>query len=139
METGETVASETRATFFLGRICGVKVRRGGFPRLTQFKERSAFCQGPASTIFSIGRLTLYMSFKSGGFRSMAILPENTDQVLIYRAAQLASSGTKLQRCAKCESPFLIGGSRAREKKKEGTRFCGEQCRWDYNNARRKKG
>jgi hypothetical protein len=86
----------------------------------------------------IGLLHVYMSFQSGGSRSMVLRPERTGEALIYRAAQLASSGAKLQRCEKCSGQFLIGGPRTRGKKKEGARFCSEQCRWDYNNARRKR-
>jgi hypothetical protein len=85
------------------------------------------------------QLSVYLSFKTGRPRSMSVRPASTADALRYHAAQMAVSGTKAQACKSCNAPFLIGGPRARGKKKSGTRFCSEQCRWDYNNARRKKG
>jgi hypothetical protein len=88
--------------------------------------------------FPVGKLSVYISFKSGRPSSMAVRPACTSDALRYHAAQMVTSGTKPQACKCCKAPFLIGGPRARGKKKAGTRFCSEQCRWDYNNARRKK-
>jgi hypothetical protein len=86
----------------------------------------------------VANLSVYLSYKSGRPSSMNVRPASTSAALRYHAAQMAVSGTKAQTCKSCEAPFLIGGPRARGKKKAGTRFCSEQCRWDYNNARRKK-
>jgi hypothetical protein len=86
----------------------------------------------------VGNLTVYIHFKSGRPGSMTVRPACTRDALRYHAAQMVTSGTKPQACKCCKAPFLIGGPRARAKKKAGTRFCSEQCRWDYNNARRKK-
>lgn len=86
----------------------------------------------------VASLSVYLSYKSGRPSSMNVRPASTGAALMYHAAQMAVSGTKAQACKSCNAPFLIGGPRARGKKKSGTRFCSEQCRWDYNNARRKK-
>jgi hypothetical protein len=87
----------------------------------------------------VGRLSVYLSFKSGRPSAMTVRPACTRDALHYHAAQMIASGTRTQSCKRCKGPLLIGGPRARGKKKEGARFCSEQCRWDYNNARRKKG
>jgi hypothetical protein len=87
----------------------------------------------------VGNLSVYISFNSGRPSSMAVRPARTADALIYHAAQMIASGTRPQPCKWCKTQFLIGGPRTRGKKKAGARFCSEQCRWDYNNARRKKG
>jgi hypothetical protein len=86
----------------------------------------------------VGTLSVYISFKSGRPGSMTLRAACTRDALVYHAAQMVTAGTKPQACKCCKTPFLLGGPRARGKKKAGTRFCSEQCRWDYNNARRKK-
>jgi hypothetical protein len=95
--------------------------------------------GPNGFEYPAAQLSVYLSFKTGRPRSMSVRPASTADALRYHAAQMAVSGTKAEACKSCSAPFLIGGPRARGKKKSGTRFCSEQCRWDYNNARRKKG
>ena len=86
----------------------------------------------------VGQLSVYLSFKSGRPNTMTVRPASTRDALRYHAAQMSVLGTRPQRCESCKTPFLIGGPRERGKKKQGARFCSEQCRWDYNNARRKK-
>jgi hypothetical protein len=86
----------------------------------------------------VGELSVYISFNSGRPSSMAVRPARTADALVYHAAQMIASGTRPQPCRWCKTQFLIGGPRARGKKKQGARFCSERCRWDYNNARRKK-
>jgi hypothetical protein len=87
----------------------------------------------------VAHLSVYLSFKPGRPSSMNVRPANTRSALLYHAAQMATSGTKPQLCKKCSKPFLVGGQRDWGKKKAGARFCSDECRWDYNNARRKKG
>jgi hypothetical protein len=87
----------------------------------------------------VADLSVYVSFKSGRPDSMVVRPACTRDALMYCAAQMIASGTRPQQCKWCKGQFFIGGPRARGKKKEGSRFCQEQCRWDYNNARRKRG
>ena len=86
----------------------------------------------------VGQLSVYLSFKSGRPNTMTVRPACTRDALVYHSAQMSSLGTRPQQCKSCKTPFLIGGPRERGKRKEGTRFCSEQCRWDHNNARRKK-
>jgi hypothetical protein len=86
----------------------------------------------------VGTLTIYISLKSGRPSSMTVRPGCTRDALRYHAAQMVTSGTRSQPCKWCKGPLLIGGPRARGKKKEGARFCSERCRWHYNNDRRKK-
>jgi hypothetical protein len=94
---------------------------------------------PISWEHPVANLSVYLSYRLGRPRSMSVRPASTGGALMYHAAQMAVSGTRAQACKSCNAPFLIGGPRSRGKKKSGTRFCSDQCRWDYNNERRKKG
>ena len=87
----------------------------------------------------VAHLSVYLSYKSGRPSSMTVRPASIHAALLYHAAQLITSGTKTKPCRQCSTLFLIGGSRDWGKKKAGARFCSDECRWDFNNARRKKG
>lgn len=86
----------------------------------------------------VGRLSIFLSFKSG-IASAQIRPVCTHDALVYRAAQMIAQGTTSQTCDKCGGPFLGGGERsARNKRREGARFCSDRCRWEYHNEVRRK-
>lgn len=87
---------------------------------------------------SFGRLTIYLSFKSG-IASMQLRPESTRAALIYCAAQRVAKGASLQACKHCGSPFVSGGEPGPSKKKRGgAQFCSNKCRSSYHNELRRK-
>ena len=87
----------------------------------------------------VGSIFIYVSYKPDGSRSMVVRPPFTDAALIYRAAQMVAGGTISQTCEHCGSPFLSGGARReKEKKRDGSRFCSDGCRWGYHNEKRRK-
>jgi hypothetical protein len=88
--------------------------------------------------FPIGKLDVYIRFKSGE-RTTVIRPSSVGAALVLHAGQMITHGERHQSCTQCSKPFIVGGSRDRGKKKAGARFCSDECRWDYNNARRRKG
>jgi len=68
-----------------------------------------------------------------------IQPSSTRAALIYHAAQLVAQGTTSLICNKCGKPFLEGGERdPRNKKRAGSRFCSDKCRYEYHNEARRK-
>ncbi|MFH1344081.1 MAG: hypothetical protein ABIL01_23220 [Pseudomonadota bacterium] len=68
-----------------------------------------------------------------------IQPSSTRAALIYHAAQMVAQGTSSRTCNKCGKPFLEGGERdPRNKKRAGSRFCGDKCRYGFHNEARRK-
>jgi hypothetical protein len=67
-----------------------------------------------------------------------IHPKSTRAALIYRAAQMVAQGTASQVCKHCGTLFLEGGERDHRKKRAGSRFCGDKCRYEYHNEKRRK-
>jgi hypothetical protein len=68
-----------------------------------------------------------------------IQPSSTRAALIYHAAQMVAQGTTSQTCDKCGEPFLEGGERdPRNKKRAGSRFCSDKCRYEFHNEARRK-
>jgi hypothetical protein len=85
-----------------------------------------------------GRLTVYLSFKSG-VASMQLRPDTTRAALIHCAAQRVAKGASLQTCKHCGSPFVSGGEAGPSKKKRGgAQFCSNKCRSSYHNELRRK-
>ncbi|HVR57319.1 MAG TPA: hypothetical protein VMT72_10895 [Pseudolabrys sp.] len=68
-----------------------------------------------------------------------IQPSSTRAALIYHAAQMVAQGTTSRTCNKCGKPFLEGGERdPRNKKRAGSRFCSDKCRYEFHNEARRK-
>ncbi|MET4245486.1 hypothetical protein [Bradyrhizobium sp. RT10b] len=68
-----------------------------------------------------------------------IQPSSTRAALIYHAAQMVAQGTTSRTCNKCDKPFLEGGERdPRNKKRAGSRFCSDKCRYEFHNQARRK-
>jgi hypothetical protein len=68
-----------------------------------------------------------------------IRPSSTRAALIYHAAQMVAQGTSSRTCIKCGKPFLEGGERdPRNKKRAGSRFCSDKCRYEFHNEARRK-
>jgi hypothetical protein len=94
---------------------------------------------PRPVEMPVGSIFIYVSYKPDGSRSMVVRPPFTDAALIYHAAQMVAKGTISQTCEHCGSPFLSGGARReKEKKRDGSRFCSDGCRWGYHNEMRRK-
>jgi hypothetical protein len=71
--------------------------------------------------------------------SLQIRPLSTYDALVYRAAQMVAHGTTARTCDKCGKPFLEGGERANgNRKRSGSRFCSDKCRYEYHNEARRK-
>jgi hypothetical protein len=71
--------------------------------------------------------------------SLQIRPQSTYGALIYRAAEMVAHGTTARTCDKCGKPFLEGGERANgNRKRSGSRFCSDKCRYEYHNEARRK-
>jgi hypothetical protein len=86
----------------------------------------------------VGELKIYL-VNRGHRVSMHIRPHTTVDALMYVAALEIARGTTFQACAKCGKPFLEGGGRdRRNKKRAGSRFCSDRCRYEYHNEQRRK-
>jgi hypothetical protein len=87
---------------------------------------------------AIGELKVFL-VNSGRGVSMQIRPSNTHDALMYVAAMEIARGTTVQACDNCGKPFLEGGERdLRNKKRAGSRFCSDKCRYEYHNEERRK-
>ena len=88
----------------------------------------------------VGSVFIYLGRQSDGSRSMNVRAPFTDGALIYHAAQLIAKGAVSQTCEHCGGQFLSGGSgRGKDKKRSGSRFCSDECRWSHHNEMRKQG
>ena len=89
--------------------------------------------------FPIATLDAYLTPKPGGSSVIAVRPGSTRGALAFHAAQMIAKGTTSRTCEHCGTAFLSGG-RGEEKKRGGSRFCSDQCRYRYHNeeARRRK-
>lgn len=68
-----------------------------------------------------------------------VQPSSTRAALVYHAAQMVAQETTSQTCEKCGKLFLEGGERdPRNKKRAGSRFCSDKCRYEYHNEARRK-
>jgi hypothetical protein len=88
----------------------------------------------------VGPLSVFLSGRPSQPISIRIRPGDTHDALLYVAAGMIAQGTTAQECDNCGKPFLEGGGRGgRGKKRAGSRFCSDQCRYEFHNeARRKK-
>jgi hypothetical protein len=71
--------------------------------------------------------------------SIRLRPDSTRSALFYCAAQMIARGVTAHACDNCDTAFLGGGERnGRNKKRAGSRFCSDTCRYEYHNERRRK-
>jgi hypothetical protein len=87
--------------------------------------------------FPIATLDVFLASKPGGSKIIAVRPVLTSEALAFHAAQMIAKGTTSQICEHCGTTFLSGG-RGAEKKRGGSRFCSDECRWKYHNESRRK-
>src|SRR5262245_1041678 len=78
----------------------------------------------------VGPLHVFLSNRPGQPISMHIRPDSTSAALLYVAAGMITRGTVLQTCDKCRTPFLEGGDRTGKKRRSGSRFCSDKCRYE---------
>jgi hypothetical protein len=81
----------------------------------------------------VGELGLFLESSR-----LVVRPTNMRDALVYYACQRAASGTRVTPCRACGTPFLSGGSRGKGKKIASSKFCCDQCRWDFNNKQRRE-
>lgn len=87
----------------------------------------------------VGLLDIFLSNRPRQPVSMHIRPGDTHEALLYFAATMIARGTVVQTCDQCGKAFLEGGDRdRRNKKRAGSRFCSDPCRWRYHNEERRK-
>lgn len=85
----------------------------------------------------VGRMTLHLQPSKEQKPRIVFKPLTMRDALIFHACRRAAGGTHISICASCSAPFLSGGARSEGKKIARAKFCCDQCRWDYNNARRR--
>jgi hypothetical protein len=86
----------------------------------------------------VGLISIFLSNRPQPI-SMHIRARNTHDALLYVAAGMVARGTVVQTCDQCGKAFLEGGERdRRNKKRAGSRFCSDKCRYDYHNEVRRK-
>jgi hypothetical protein len=85
----------------------------------------------------VGNLEILLA-NHGHQVSMHIRPRSTHDALMYVAAMEIARGTISQTCDKCGTPFLEGGERMGKKRRGGSRFCSDKCRYEYHNEERRK-
>jgi hypothetical protein len=99
-----------------------------------FSARSG--QRPDTEI-DAGCLDINFSYQSGR-ASIDLRPPNAINALLYCAAQMVARGITGQSCDHCKTLFLGGGERGRNKKRAGSRFCSDTCRYEFHNELRRK-
>jgi hypothetical protein len=67
---------------------------------------------------------------------LALRPHNIFDALTLVAARMIATGTTTFVCENCKTPFLSGGSRGRNKRRGGARFCSDRCRYEFHNRRK---
>jgi len=90
-----------------------------------------------NTEFQAGALDIYVSYRSGR-PSIQMRPPMARYALYYCAAQMIARGTTAHACDKCGALFVGGGERSKNKKRAGSRFCSDTCRYEYHNEARRK-
>jgi hypothetical protein len=83
-------------------------------------------------------LSIHMDY-SPNHISIKLRPIDTIAALLYSAVQMIARGIAAHACDHCGAPVLSGGERdRRNKKRAGSRFCSDKCRYEYHNERRRK-
>ena len=102
----------------------------------QSKHRKKEVQWPHPAAQHIGELEIFLVPDKDGKPVLALRPQDFQDALILYAARMIATGTTFQICEHCKSPFLSGG--ARGKKRGDSRFCSDECRYGFHNAKRRK-
>jgi hypothetical protein len=70
---------------------------------------------------------------------LSLAPHNTFDALSLVAARMKATGTTFNICENCNTPFLSGGNRGRNKRRVDARFCSDRCRYEWHNRRKARG
>jgi hypothetical protein len=100
-----------------------------------------FAGPPSNRAIEVGvcSVFVYLDYRVDGSPSMSVQPGFAGDAVIYHAAQMIARGTASQVCEHCGTTFLSGGAgRGKEKKRGDSRFCSDECRYNYHNEKRRK-
>ena len=93
-------------------------------------------QWPHPATQHVGKLGIFLVPDKDGRPVLALRPHDFQGALKLYAARMIATGTTFQICEHCKTPFLNGG--ARGKKRGDSRFCSDECRYGFHNAKRRK-
>jgi hypothetical protein len=85
----------------------------------------------------VGSLGLFLVSGRDKRPMLALRPLSLDAALTLYAARMIATGTTFNICENCKTPFLVGGTRFRNKRGDA-RFCSDECRWKWHNESRRK-
>jgi hypothetical protein len=86
----------------------------------------------------VGQLGIFLIPNREGKRVLALRPETMQDALILYGARMLATGTTFNACEHCHAPFLSGGTSRANKKRGGSRFCSDKCRYSYHNEANRK-
>jgi hypothetical protein len=95
-----------------------------------------FAGPPRPVEIGVCSVFVFLDYKASTAPAMSVRPGFVGDALIYKAAQMIARGTISQTCENCGTTFLSGGGN--EKKRGGSRFCSDGCRWQHHNQMRRK-
>jgi hypothetical protein len=84
----------------------------------------------------VGQLGIYLVPDKNNKPVLALRPNSIFDALTLVAARMIATGTTTFICENCKTPFLSGGSRGRNKRRGGARFCSDRCRYEFHNRRK---
>jgi hypothetical protein len=86
----------------------------------------------------VGNLGVFLVPAVKGNRPvLALRPTTPGDALSLYAARMIATGTTFNICEHCNTPFLSGGIRGRNKRGD-SKFCSSECRWKWHNETRRK-
>ena len=110
----------------------------GLFELQDVKKKGAFSDyNPEELEVDAGLLKILISYHSD-HPSIHLRPDSTRSALIYCVGQMIARGMTAHACDTCSTLFLGGGERGHNKKRAGSRFCSDTCRYEYHNEQRRK-
>lgn len=115
-------------------------------RMFEGKGFDFSARGPAREVHwphpaaqQVGQLGIFLIPSSEGKRVLALKPESMQDALILYGARMLATGTTFNACEHCHAAFLSGGGTGRtNKRRGGSRFCSDKCRYSYHNEANRK-
>jgi hypothetical protein len=92
---------------------------------------------PAPETQEVGELGILLVPDKNNKPVLALRPTSLHSALVFTAARMKATGTTFKFCEHCNSPFLSGGARFRNKRGD-SKFCSSECRWKWHNETRRK-
>jgi hypothetical protein len=110
----------------------------GLFELQDVKKKGAFYEHtPEEMEVDVGLLKILISYHPD-HPSIQLRPDTMRSALLYCAAQMLNRGMTAHACDNCSTVFLGGGERGRNKKRAGSRFCSDGCRYEFHNRQKAK-